>query len=176
MRKIKLVFLFLPIFIVAQANALDNVPILKEIVTVDNTSKDELYNRGKIWFARSFKSSMDVVQLDDKENGKIIGKGIISFENPGLKIGKNASGYFEFMITIDIKQNKFRYTIENIRHESYKDNNSGGLFTNEKPECGTFIMPKSNWKRIKEIGYSEIEKIIQDLKFAMNKASTPDDW
>ena len=48
--------------------------VYSEIVKVDSTSSPELYLRAKTWFVRNFNSANNVIQLDDKESGKIIGK------------------------------------------------------------------------------------------------------
>lgn len=45
------------------------------IVQVDSVSKDELYKRAKRWFVDTYKSAKAVIELDDKENGEIIGNG-----------------------------------------------------------------------------------------------------
>ena len=58
-------------------------------------SKNELFSNALEWFANSFKSGKDVLQVSDKESGKIIGK-----------------GYFNtspIQITIVVKDNKYRY-------------------------------------------------------------------
>src|SRR5258708_31294843 len=49
-----------------------------EVVKVDSSvTKDILYSKAREWFAIAFKSSNVVIQLEDKENGKIIGKAIM---------------------------------------------------------------------------------------------------
>lgn len=47
-----------------------------EIIKVDSVKSQELYIRAKVWFVHSFVSAKNVIQLDDKESGKIIGKGL----------------------------------------------------------------------------------------------------
>ena len=37
-------------------------------------SKEQIYSNTLAWFAEEFVSSKEVIQLQDKENGKIIGK------------------------------------------------------------------------------------------------------
>lgn len=49
-----------------------------EVIILDSTvNKSELYSRAREWFAKAFKSSKNVIQMDDKENGKIIGKALM---------------------------------------------------------------------------------------------------
>jgi hypothetical protein len=51
--------------------------IYSEKVDVDSIKSTELYVRAHEWFAKTFKSAQSVIQLDDKEAGKILGKGSI---------------------------------------------------------------------------------------------------
>lgn len=46
-----------------------------QVVEVPGASKNELYARGKVWFANTFQSARNAIQADDKEAGVLIGKG-----------------------------------------------------------------------------------------------------
>jgi hypothetical protein len=153
-----------------------NEPTITEVITIDSTSSSQLYERAKIWLVKTFKSSKDVIQIDDKENGKIIAKGVVLYDAPAFVPGTNFSGYFEFILTIETKNNKFRYTFEGFRHVAYKDGYSGGAFENEKPECGTFILTKNNWYSIKAKGTNSIKEIAESLRIAMKENTKKDEW
>lgn len=86
-----------------------------EVVTVDSSSKkDVLYGKSKLWFANTFKSSNNVVQLDDKENGIILGKGtIIKNEVKGLT---NIRKTWNFTIKIQVKDGKYKAEIYDINY------------------------------------------------------------
>ena len=63
-----------------------------EVVNVDSVKKEELYNRAKHWLVETFNSAKDVIQIDDKENGEIVGKGYFkSWWVLGWYGGKNVS-------------------------------------------------------------------------------------
>jgi hypothetical protein len=51
-----------------------------EVIQVDSISKNELYNRAKLWFTTVYNSAKDVLQMDNKDEGQKIGKAIISYE------------------------------------------------------------------------------------------------
>lgn len=53
----------------------DGKVVYTGIIQVDSTDKSKLYNKVKKWFVEQYKSAKDVIQLDDKENGEVIGKG-----------------------------------------------------------------------------------------------------
>jgi hypothetical protein len=47
-----------------------------EVVKVDSSfKKDDLYKNAKLYFVNSYKSANDVIQYDEKSEGRIIGKG-----------------------------------------------------------------------------------------------------
>lgn len=68
-------------------------------------TKADLYARAREWFVHAYKSADDVIQLDDKENGQIIGKGKFS-----VYLSMNTR-YVRHTVTIEIKDNKYRYII-----------------------------------------------------------------
>jgi hypothetical protein len=84
------------------------------VIEMPNTSKDELYNRAKLWFVKTFKDSKEVLQIDDKENGKIVGKGNskIYWNYSGLAAPTEVSLWQLF--DISIKENKIRIIITDI--------------------------------------------------------------
>jgi len=51
--------------------------VYEGIVETPNLAKMDLYNNAKQWFVDYFNSSKDVIQNEDKDQGRIIGKGII---------------------------------------------------------------------------------------------------
>jgi len=52
-----------------------NKILIKEVIAFDSIKADDLYLISKEWFVKTYVSSKDVIQLDDKESQKIIGKG-----------------------------------------------------------------------------------------------------
>jgi hypothetical protein len=70
------------IFTNAYSQLIDDLPTddkgnlnFNEVVQVDSASKSQLHFRAKQFFADAFKSAQDVIQMDDKEAGIVIGKG-----------------------------------------------------------------------------------------------------
>lgn len=82
-----------------------------EIVPVDGASKDDLYARTKIWFADTFKSSNDVIQLDDKDNGVIIGRGKI--------VEKEKK--WDFTVKVQVKDQRFKVEFYDIYYTFEQD-------------------------------------------------------
>ncbi len=63
------------------------------IENVNNASKDQLYQRGRAWFNSSFKSSKDVLQIQDKETGELAGKGNLEATSSYYFFGKKTVIY-----------------------------------------------------------------------------------
>lgn len=84
----------------------------ENIIIADSLTKEELYTKAKVWFVQSFKSPKDVLQMDDKEAGRIIGKGYFSFDYPFFVETYTMKVYFTVDITV--KDGKYRIQFYDI--------------------------------------------------------------
>src|ERR1035437_1354156 len=120
-----LLILFTPFFTYAQQDTvilpLKNGNIIYEKIVSDSLSKKENYDNSKRAFVNIFKSAKDVIQMDDKENGEIIGKGIttyhwrIFFKDKQLQNKLDSfSQAIKFTIDVISKDNKYRVKISDI--------------------------------------------------------------
>lgn len=173
MRNILIAILFISALSI---NAQEASSTVTEVVQVDSTKKDILYNRAILWCITNFNSTNEIIQLNDKENGKIMAKGIIEYIPKLFSVPTNCTGYFQFTFTVELKDNKYKYSFDNIRHESNKPGWSGGSFNNEKAECGSMNIPKVNWNKIKEQGFNDIKSLAESLKTAMKSSESNGDW
>ena len=80
-----------------------------EVIQDIDMSKDEIYTQSLSWMAEKFVSAKDVIQLKDKEAGKIIGKGYTD-----IKIGWLVLIPSKFTLKIDAKDNKYRLTFKDV--------------------------------------------------------------
>ncbi len=88
-----------------------------EVIQLEGNSKAELYLRSKQFFVDVFKSANDVIQMDDKEAGIIIGKG---FNDIYIKVmGMNTPIQMWYSIKIQSKDNRYKYEIYDIYFKSY---------------------------------------------------------
>jgi len=143
------------------------------VVKVDGVSATDLYIRANEWFAKTFNSANAVIQMQDKEAGKIIGKGWIAVSNMGYD-----AGGFDFRINFTAKEGRYRYIITDIEHDKKTSKfSSGGGIENEKPACGTFLMLKGQWRKLKKQAHDGITEMHQDLVLYMSETnSEEDDW
>lgn len=103
MKKLLILILFIPFISFAQEYS--------EVVEVSGKSIDQLYASAREWFALTFKSANNVLQMDDPISGILIGKGFENFSESTLewnlyftikvmvKDGKYKCEMFDFFVT-----------------------------------------------------------------------------
>lgn len=152
-----------------------------EVIQLDTIyKKDILYKNSKLFFADAFKSAKDVLQYDDREEGKVIGKGNLSIEGAQSLF----LSYFtekwtvNFSLEIFSKEGKYRYRIYDFNISS-RSVTSGG---NSRDNISTFdlnidqayketekgITKKMNRKMFAEL-IDRIKSTIAEIKIYMLK-------
>jgi hypothetical protein len=156
-----------------------------EVINVDSSvSKLELYSRAREWFAKAYNSSQNVIQMDDKESGKIVGKALTRVYHKAL--GSNyPSGYINYTISLYLKDGKYKYEITNFYHTGQPV--SAGRIEDMGP-CEEMINTR---KKTMGISYQKTfnyylyqldvntKSLVLGLKESMNRASNgkkKDDW
>ncbi len=97
-----------------------------KVIETPGQSKDKLFNATRVWFSESFKSSKAVIDLEDKEQGIIIGKGNTKFPCQGLDCMTLADRRLKFTMRVDVKDEKMRVTFNDIGM-SWPASYSGGI-------------------------------------------------
>ncbi|WP_461491001.1 DUF4468 domain-containing protein [Pontibacter sp. HJ8] len=113
-RLILLLLALLPLFSFAQSTPPRDESgkiVYSEVVPVEGLSQQELYSRARAWFATTFNSANDVIQMDSKEEGTIIGNGITD-----LDIG-NSKQKVHFTLSLQFKDGRYKYEITNIAYQ-----------------------------------------------------------
>jgi hypothetical protein len=83
---------------------------------VPNMNKKELFHSANMWMAKNYNSSQDVIQYSNEDSGTIIGKGIIPMPcDSSKRLLCGGSILTEYTMTIEVKDNKFRTTFENLQ-------------------------------------------------------------
>ena len=142
-------------------------PNYQGIIQADGKSSDAIYSTLKLWVATTYNSANDVIQLDDKENGKFIVKALSSF---GYKVmGANIGSKCFYTLTIDTKDNRFRYTINITEVEVGTKNQSAYKILIEKPDKG---QSKDILKEVETIK----NDLIQRMKATVTQDSNEDSW
>jgi len=122
----------------------------EKIFQVPNLSKDEIFERSKMWIARNFKSAKAVIEYENKEKGTIIGNGAVSTSiNMGL-----SPITATFTMQEDIKSGRVRLKIDNVQQ-------AGGY-----PIYSEFKKPVQN----------EIELLTYGLQIYLTNPTNREDW
>lgn len=82
---------------------------LQKVYDVPDVSAVEIFDRTIEWLAKIFVDAREVIELQDRERGKIIGNGIVKF-NDVVTVND-----CKFMVTIDIQEGRFRITFSNYK-------------------------------------------------------------
>lgn len=176
MKKIYILFIVLLIStgINAQDKLLGILPLREgkvayfENVKIQGVSKDEIYKRVKLWFIDTYSSGKDVIQLDDKESGELIGKGcfrviwnVALFSGQSINIWKT--------IRIHIQNENLSCEITDLRVKNFFL-----PFANTSTEVGIPIEQwnkghDSNSKKVFPIINNQIMALILSLENAIKK-------
>lgn len=154
----------------------------QEVVSADSISKENLFDYILEWCATSYNNSTNVIRVNDRDVGKIILKGeeptSYLLKGRGIKKGVLVKVRMSYTLIIDVKKNRYRYTLKNIiivdpdaNTDSPVENYVNWCVINDEVEAkfireSTEAFKKMNRKPPKET------KMIENLKYLqMNSLS-----
>jgi len=142
------------------------------VVKLDSLSSSDIYTRANEWFAITFNSAKSVIQMNDINSKKIIGKGSTS-----VLFRSFDGGQFFYTISFFAKEGRYKYIITDIYHKSSlaNPNGSGGDITNETPACKKWFLTTKQWTSFREQAETNIKLIIDNLNNYMNETNIQDD-
>lgn len=127
--------------------------VYQQLDSAITASSTDLYNRAKLWVANAFRSSKNVIQIDDKEAGTILGKGnfdVIQTMTPYI---------IRFTFKIDVRDNRYRIRFYDI--SSQQDTQMG------KEQSLESLIKKNGFGNVKEKINNRFEKLITEVTVAM---------
>jgi hypothetical protein len=102
MKYLLIVFLALPLFSFAQDVQMKDGKAFYEVIdSLVSGDQTELYSKAKTFIVDLFKDANRVIQVDDKENGELVGKGNFSW-------GSLPPYVSDFSLRISCRNNKYR--------------------------------------------------------------------
>ena len=178
---ILIIALFISLEISAQERLLGILPLKEgkvtysDVVQLQGVSKDEMYRRVKLWFIESYNSSKDVIQLDDKENGEIIGKGCFRAKW-NFRFYTALSMNVWKTIKIQVDNDCLKYEITDFRLNNY-------FFPTQNASLSDASIPLETWNKGHDANnkkfYPRINNqmiaLINSLETAV-KSKTSDNW
>jgi len=85
----------------------------EKVIKTDSIGKALLFSKIHEWFATTYNSANDVIQMVDKDAGIIIGKGSMKYF-----YGKHSSynGNINYTIKVYVKDNRYKVILSNFKH------------------------------------------------------------
>jgi hypothetical protein len=107
----------------------------EKVIETDSVGKAMIFATINDWFATTYNSANDVIQMADKDAGIIIGNGSMSFSYGGLSY-MCYEGYLKYTIKAYIKENRYKIVLTNFNH-SVKSGNS--------PQCALGVITTADF-------------------------------
>lgn len=159
-----------------------------EVTEIAGMNKDQLYENGHAFMKKvKVLKSRKKYLIEDKDNYTIKNKGSFYVYRYG-SVKQAIDGAVEYDITLEFKDNKYRYTITNFRYNQYQKNRYGKY----EPINGKYMpleaevtsLNKKTWDKYKEVVYSKTQELIINLSSEMyyqepkknKKAKKQDNW
>jgi predicted nucleic acid binding AN1-type Zn finger protein len=142
---------------------------ISEVVTTDSLPASELLQRAVNW-----------VKIESNRYGKTSGvttgskaecTATFPVKPKELNPEVDYTGKISMKVTIECKNNKYKYTVSNIKHLSTSGRTTAGSIDNKVPECGSMAMGDVVWKKLKGEALKDAGKIVEDIKEGMQKSS-----
>ena len=146
-----------------------------EVVEVKNISKNALYLRAREWFIDTYKSSKDVLQMDDKESGVLIGNAINTIYISSL--GAKVKMELYYSIKISVKEGRYKYIITDMKYGRHGGAARKMIIDYLYKKNGKLVKTSKSYK---EETITSMDGLILRLKKAMDSTSaadvSDDDW
>lgn len=185
----QLVFMFsiigLPFLLSSQSAELElqienGIATLQKVVEVPGT-KDDLFTDARQWLFDTYRSGKAVLELEDKEEGVIIGNGKTGELIYNNVMSKVEAGNFRYSIKLEFKPGKYRLTFNDIYYERGELNigdgaNYGADYPDNWPRMGK-KHNKRQWESMKAQALKEFNLIAENLyTYLTEKPEADDDW
>lgn len=127
------------------------------VESIPSKTKEQIFNGAKIWIAESFRSAKAVIEYENKDEGVLIGNGSETYPC-FVGCGNSSSTSVSYTMRIDIKDEKVKITIFNIRSQQ---GIADGVTYSKRDEDGV---------RSKFLSYGGL------LRTSIMKNSSANDW
>ena len=151
----------------------------EEVVEVSGRTQGQLYSTAREWYVNRFNSAEAVLQMEDKESGKLLGKAFsYIYDN---KIGK---WKLRYAIKVYLKDGRYKVVITDLSYEATPPQDvSNPIEVSVGPYLSENLYKKNGKPRpemvdLKLDTIAKIESLMADLKATMlkSKESAEDEW
>jgi len=157
----------------------------EEVVKVDSSiTKDELYNRARVWAKENYNSKNNLVITEDKNNGEISGVGAFDYRTDNKYRGYSCvEGSIKYNFSIFVKDGRYKYLYNLFDHKGSAGNlcragNFGIISSNkDAPSIGKGIAYDLALDDVKEKIALKIKALSSSIEKGMNKKyEGSNDW
>jgi hypothetical protein len=139
------------------------------VVEVPGVSKADLYTRAHGWVATAYRSANTVIQMQDKEAGQLVVKGLTRVTLRSLGLNADA-GAVRHTLTIYVKDGRYKYVLTDLTHDGAGVPNIYAAGPLEREEGKIYSLgsaTKKQWADIKRQANQDAYRLIADLQSAM---------
>ena len=161
----------------------DNQYEYVEVVQMDSSyKKDQLYKNAKLFFTDEFKSAKDVIQYDDRGEGKVIGKGNFRAETASSVMLTPISQRWTIHFTLEIyvKDGKYKYRLYGFEIDEVYTGGGAVTPSQKTLDQGWEETQKGMTRKMAKDLFGQMvagfHSTIDDLKKAMLKKDTAADF
>jgi hypothetical protein len=157
----------------------ESKPLAFSEVVVERATKDQLYSAALAWFGDTFGRAKTVLDVQDKERGQLVAKQSFTYAPKALVGSAGIKGTVKFVVTVEVKDGKYRYTIDGFTHEGTPGQgapSSFGLLTTDARcpypvEGPTSAGKQETWEYLKSLAKTEADTLTASLKRRMADAT-----
>ncbi|HAN19607.1 MAG: hypothetical protein A2X13_14795 [Bacteroidetes bacterium GWC2_33_15] len=178
--------IFILLILVSTLSVAQNPYGFEDIIKVDSLSKDEIYDLARIWFTETFVSANNVLQIQDKEAGQLIGRGSIGYTSATFMANEAVNGNISFLVKIFVKDGRFKYIITDFNHKGTPSKycSSGVNFGIITEQSESPIISRGNpagwhnkqWEKMKHESAVVAASLIRSMKEKIKKDKLQNDW
>ena len=156
-----------------------------EVVAAEGATKNQLYSAALAWFGDAFGRAKTVLDVQDKERGRLVARPSFAYAPKALVGSARIKGTVKYAVTVEVKDGKYRYTIDGFTHEGTLGQggpSSFGLLTTDTKcpypvEGPTSAGKQETWEDLKSLAKTQADTLSASLKKRMADATkAKNDW
>lgn len=144
-------------------------------------TKDVLYKDAKVLIANTWKSGKTVTQLDDKENGQLMIKGVLKTFITNMGMTMPGDVFYGYTMNFYFKDNKFKITLDNVVFDSETIGRGWGSFlintpAKEYPGAKNCGMQKKDYYKLIDRLNVDLQSLVDFCVSELKKETKVDNW
>lgn len=150
-----------------------------EVVAAEGATKNQLYSAALAWFGDTFGRAKTVLDVQDKERGRLVAKPSFAYAPKPLVGSARIKGTVKYAVTVEVKDRKYRYTIDDFTHEGTPGQGAPSSFRllTTDATCPysvdglTSAGKQETWEHLKSLAKTQADTLMASLKKRMADAT-----